>query len=380
MTFPRQGTAPAAPDIRTAPSGDTAGRRSGYQRDPYFDNAKFAAALLVVVGHVWAEFDDASAVVDAAYKTVYAFHMPVFVFITGYFSRGFTRSPEKFRTLLPTLVVPYLIFIVPYRAQIVLLRGEPSEVAELFMPHYLMWFLVALVCWRLSAPLWAHLRHPVAVAVVVSLGAGLWIWAEDGTLSRMAGLLPFFVLGLVIDPERVRRLRRPATRPLGVAVLVAAPIAFYAWQHGPFDLPSIDMRLLWWDSGYEEMGYSALEGMAGRATALLTAAVLGAAFLAAMPRGRTWYTELGTRTMYVYLLHGLVVKTFDYTGVLALPAVRTPLGIVAVTLAAVALGVLLSTRPVKTATRWAVEPRARWLLMTGPRSGSGTRPLTGASQ
>jgi fucose 4-O-acetylase-like acetyltransferase len=378
VTYPRQGTAPAVPRVQAVPTGDEPGQRPAKQRDSYFDNAKFITALLVVVGHVWAEFNDSGAV-EAAYRTVYAFHMPVFVFIAGYFSRGFMRSPEKFRSLVPTLVVPYLIFIVLYRAQIVLLKDVPLDVSDLFLPHFLMWFLVALVCWRLSAPLWAYLRHPVAVSVVLSLGAGVWIWAEDGTLSRMAGLLPFFVLGLVIKPERVLELRRPAARPLGAAVLLIALPAFYIWEQGPFELPGMEMHLLWWDSGYQEMGYSALTGMGGRTVALLLATVLGAAFLAVVPRGRTWFTEMGTRTMYVYLLHGLVVKTLDYTGVLALPLLHTPVGIMTVTLAAVALGVLLSTRGVQTATRWAVEPRAQWLLKPRAESLRNTQSLTTAS-
>jgi fucose 4-O-acetylase-like acetyltransferase len=363
VTIPRLAeTAPAAPVVQTAPAGDQPGQRPPKQRDAYFDNAKFVTAILVVLGHVWAEFNGSSGAVNAAYKLVYAFHMPVFVFITGYFSRGFMRSPEKFRTLVPTLVVPYLIFIVLYRGQVVLLLGKDFDITEFFIPHFLMWFLVAMVFWRLSAPLWAHLRHPVAISVVVSLAAGLWIWSEDGTLSRMSGLLPFFVLGLMIEPDRLRELRRPPARLLGAAVLVLALPALYLWDRGPIELPEINMHLLWWDSGYQDMGYPALIGMGGRAATMLLAAILGAAFLAVIPRNRTWFTEMGTRTMYVYLLHGLVVKTLDYTGVLASPVLHNPVGIVGVTLAAVALGVLLSTSIVQRATRWAVEPRARWLL------------------
>ncbi|MFB4313350.1 acyltransferase family protein [Actinomadura sp. 21ATH] len=362
MTSPR--LAPAVPAVPAASAPPAAKKR-----DAYFDNAKFVTAVLVVLGHVWAEFGDSHAV-DAAYKAVYAFHMPVFVFITGYFSRSLMRNPQKFRTMLPTLVVPYLIFIVLYRGQIVLLLGKPFDLNEFLMPHFLMWFLVAMVCWRLSAPLWDHLRHPVAVAVVGSLLSGMWIFGEEPTMSRMAGLLPFFVLGLMIEPERLQALRRPAARWAGAAVLVAAVPAIYVWESGLLGVPGINMDLLWWNSSYRDMGYSALVGMSGRAAALLLAVILGTAFLAVIPRRHTWFTEMGTRTMYVYLLHGLVVKTFDYTGVLAEPVLHTPLGIVGVTLAAVALALLLSTGAVQRLTRPAIEPKARWLLK--PQHGRGT--------
>ncbi|QXJ22041.1 acyltransferase family protein [Actinomadura graeca] len=329
-------------------------------RDAYFDNAKFFTALLVVVGHVWAEFGDSDAA-HAAYMVLYGFHMPVFVFISGYFSRGFMRSTEKFRSIFPTLIVPYVIFIVLYRVQLVVINDVDFRLSSLLRPHFLMWFLVAMVFWRLSAPLWGHLRHPVAVSLALALVAGTWAFTADSTLSRTAGLLPFFVLGLTIEPRHVHVLRRGWARWAGLGVLLAAlPIA-YVWERGTV-VPKINRGFVWWTLGYEDMGYSTLEGMGGRVLATVLALVLGAAFLATIPRGRAWYTRMGTRTMYVYLLHGLVVKTFDYSGLLDRSVLHNPAGLVAVTLAAVALGVALATEPVRRATRWAVEPQARWLL------------------
>lgn len=355
--------APSTPDPSPAP-GPAAPPKPARPRDAFFDNAKFFTAVLVVVGHFWSQFGDSRAA-HAAYVVLYAFHMPVFVFITGYFSRGFMRSTDKFRSVLPTLVAPYVVFILLYRAQLILLNGVQFRLSEIFRPHFLMWFLVALVFWRLSAPLWGHLRHPVAVSVAFSLVGGSWAFTADSTLSRTAGLLPLFVLGLTVDPEHVRRLRARWARWAGLAVLAAALPVAYVWELGTV-VPKIDSGLLYWNQGYDAMGFGTAEGMMWRLGALVFAVLLGAAFLACIPRGRSWYTEMGTRTMYVYLLHGLVMKTFDYTGMLDKPVLHHPFGIVSVTVAAVALGVVLATAPVRRLTRWAVEPDARWLLRSAP--------------
>ncbi|WP_242889305.1 acyltransferase family protein [Actinomadura litoris] len=344
------------------PAGEPAGGAvpQPRPRDAYFDNAKFFTALLVVVGHVWAEFGDSRSA-HAAYMVLYGFHMPVFVFISGYFSRGFMRSTDKFRNIFPSLIVPYVIFIVLYRLQLVFINDADFRLSSLFRPHFLMWFLVAMVFWRLSAPLWGHLRHPVAVSMALALVAGTWTFTADSTLSRTAGLLPFFVLGLTVEPRHVQLLRRSWARWAGLGVLLAALPVAYVWERGTV-VPKINKAYVWWTMGYEDMGYSTPEGMGWRVLTVALALLLGAAFLAAIPRGQAWYTAMGTRTMYVYLLHGLVVKTFDYSGLLAKPALHTPLGMVGVTLAALALGVVLATAPVQRVTRWAVEPRARWLL------------------
>ncbi|MFS2292992.1 MAG: acyltransferase [Actinomadura sp.] len=358
---PSAGTGGAAPasaarDAR-GPDGRPAAPR---QRDAFFDNAKFFTAALVVVGHVWAEFGDSIAA-RAAYVVLYSFHMPVFVFIAGYFSRGFMRSTDKFRSIFPTLVVPYVIFILLYRAQLVFINGVDFRLSELFRPHFLMWFLIAMVFWRLSAPLWGHLRHPVLISVALSLAAGCWAFTADSTLSRAAGLLPLFVLGLTIDPEHVQRLRRSWTRWAGAAVLLAALPLAYVWEKGTI-IPRMDRGFILWNKGYADMEVGALMGAGCRLAALGFAVLLGAAFLAVIPRGHGWYTAMGARSLYVYLLHGLIVKTFDYTGVLAEPVLHTPLGLVGVTLAAAALGVVLATAPVQKLTHWAIEPKAQWLL------------------
>ncbi|TYK53504.1 acyltransferase family protein [Actinomadura decatromicini] len=368
---PRSPAAPAASGVGVAPGTEAAqapppapGPR---RRDPYFDNVKFFLILLVVVGHVWEVFRARSLAADAAYSVVYGFHMPVFVFVSGYFSRGFMRSTDKFRVIFPTLIVPYVIFNVLYRLQLVWLNGNDFRLHEIFRPQFLMWFLVALVLWRLSAPLWSHLRYPVAVSVALCLVAGSWSFNSDSTLCRAAALLPFFVLGLTVRPERVAALRsRPWTRYAGAALLVAALPVAYVWQRGDV-VPKIEHGVLLWNRGYEHMGFGALEGMGYRLLALALAVVLGAAFLAAVPRGRAWYTELGTRTMYVYLLHGLVVKGLDYGGVLDADFYRTPLGLVSVTVGALALGTALATVPVQRLTRRVVEPDGRWLLRPAHR-------------
>ncbi|WP_433464468.1 acyltransferase family protein [Spirillospora sp. CA-128828] len=348
-----------APRGESPTSTSTSSPKPG-PRDAYFDNAKFFTAVLVVLGHFWSVYGDSHAV-HAAYVVLYAFHMPVFVFISGFFSRGFMRSTDKFRSVFPTLIVPYVIFILLYRAQLIFINDVDFRLSEILRPHFLMWFLVALVLWRLSAPIWGHLRHPVAIAVALSLVGGSWAFTADSTLSRTAGLLPLFVLGLTIDPKHVQRLRASWTRWAGLALLAAALPAAYVWELGTV-VPKINSGFLYWNEGYSDMGYGTAEGMAWRLVALGFALLLGSAFLACIPRKRAWYTEMGTRTMYVYLLHGLIMKTFDYTGMLDEPVLHGPLGIIGVTLAAAALGVALATAPVRRLTRWAVEPSARWLL------------------
>ncbi len=99
---------------------------------------------------------------------------------------------------------------------------------------------------------------------------------------------------------------------------------------------------------------------AGMRTTLLLFAVLGAlALLALVPKVRIpLLTYLGTGSLYIYLLHPLILKQlgpYDTTG-----WVDSRSKIVLYLLATVLLALLLGSKPVRLATRWLVQPRYNW--------------------
>src|SRR5262249_29708180 len=111
-------------------------------RDPFFDNARILALVLVVAGHAWQAMRGYRPV-DAAQMFVYAFHLPVFVLIAGHLGRGFTRSTAKVRGIVTTLAVPYLLFDAAYGLFGTLAGGRRFSWSPL-QPYYLTWFLLAL--------------------------------------------------------------------------------------------------------------------------------------------------------------------------------------------------------------------------------------------
>ncbi|MDI5965967.1 acyltransferase family protein [Streptomyces sp. SL13] len=332
----------------TAPPG---ARRARPARDPFFDNAKFLLIVLVVIGHNWFPLIAHSRDVKAAYLVVYSFHMPAFILLSGYFSRSFDARPQQVRKLVKSVLVPYFIFQVVY-LYVVARTDRTSFTFDLTAPSYLCWFLLALFVWRLSTPVWRALRHPVAVAAVVSVCAGLMNATWDFSLGRILQFLPWFVLGLVLRPEHFTRLRaRPVRIAAGVVMLAALPIAY---------LMAPGTNADWLDMEYgvnHFAGTGDLRYIAVRLALFAVSAVLAAAALALVPGRRVWFTALGALTMYPYLLHGLVVKVAERLGVHSAAAAGGPLAALALTAGAVCLALLLTTPPVRAVARWAVEPR-----------------------
>ncbi|MCX3061192.1 acyltransferase family protein [Streptomyces beihaiensis] len=340
-----------APETEGAGTGPGAGTG----RESYFDNVKFLTIVLVACGHAWEPLTYGSRAVTAVYLTVYAFHMPAFALVSGYFSRSFDMAPRRLKRLVTGVAVPYVVFEMAYTLFYRWWQDDPGYPISLTDPWFLMWFLMALFIWRLSTPLWLRLRHPVALSLLVaalastSPGTG-----DDLSLQRVLQFLPFFVLGLVLRPEHFSRLRTWRVRTAAVPVAVAALVTAY-WA-----APWFEAGWFYHRGSVAGRGVPAWWGLFTTPALFVLSLLLTACFLAWVPGRRMWFTVLGAGTVYGYLLHGFVIKASRFGNWYDHPWLHTPAGEVAVTAAAAAGVSLLCTSPVRRVFRFVVEPRMEW--------------------
>lgn len=336
------------PSTPTTPESGT-----GKAKDPLFSNAKVILIVLVVCGHVWSLLMGESETIRALYVTLYAFHMPAFILLCGYFSRSFDGRRDQLYRLVTSTLVPYVIFSFLYGGLRWWTEGKPDP--SLLSPYYLLWFLVALFMWRLTSQVWTMVRYPITIAVVISLGAATMELTNVLDLGRILQFLPFFVAGMLLRREHFERLRRPVPRI--VASLGAGSILATALLFGT----AVDRQWLYLNKGAQQLGLSSLTGLAMRAALLAAAVVLLAAFFAWVPRREWRWTKLGEATMYAYLLHGLFVKAAeDGLGLFERDYIHTTVGEIATTVAAVLLALALMSPPVRWLLRPLVEPDLSW--------------------
>jgi fucose 4-O-acetylase-like acetyltransferase len=335
-------------------------------RDPFFDNAKYLAIVLVACGHAWVPFRTESRTALALYDLVYAVHMPVFVFVSGYFSRSFDLTARKVDRLITGALAPYLVFEVLYTCFRWWAGGDPDAPLSILDPWFLDWFLLALFVWRLTTPLWRRVRHPVTVALAVSVSAAVTP-EMGGTLGmqRILQFLPFFVLGLVARPEHLAWLRNRQVRAAALPVAAGAALCAY-WA-----APRLNWEWFWRSQAGQELGVTVLTSGAMALALFGCSVLLGGCLLAWVPVRTTWFTTLGTGTLYGYLLHGFLVKGSVYWGWYDPEWVGSPPGMVVVTACACAAVTLLCTPPVRRVFRPLAEPRLHWLLRRRLDTGAG---------
>ncbi|MFF8955998.1 acyltransferase family protein [Streptomyces sp. NPDC014894] len=357
-TVPTDRTSGGATAVLTTPK--TASRpapaAASPGRDPFFDNAKYLAIVLVAIAHAWEPVMEGSRATRALYLVVYTFHMPAFIVISGYFSRSYSGRPHQLRRLLTGIALPYVVFELVYTLLRRWLDKGSDQPISLLDPFYLTWFLAALFVWRLTAPLWRQIRRPLPVAIVIACLAAISPnIGEDLNLQRVLQFLPFFVLGLVLKPEHFQLVRRREVRMLAVP-LFAVTLALAYWV-----APHVKLGWFYRSDSAQELGMPWWTGVVTTLAIFALGVLLTAGFLAWVPRRKTWFTALGVGTICGYLLHGLPLKAAEYTGFFEANAwLSDPAGEILLTLVTTVMVTLFCTPPVRRALRWATEPDMEW--------------------
>ena len=357
-----------AESTTTATRTGTGTERSS-ARDPFLDNARYWMMLLVVAGHFLTplvELDDARGI----YRWIYLFHMPVFILISGYTARHYTGSPRQVRRMVSTLVIPYLLVELGLEVFEAWLAREPLDL-HVLEPDWLTWFIAALFVWRLTTPIWQAIRWPIPIAIACSIVGGLAPVSDVLAIPQIIGFLPFYVIGLHLRREHFEQLR---TWKVRLPAVVALATAAYVCLLEPKEWV---MSWLYWRDAYSEAPLYAtpLDGMENRAALLAIGIVLAAAVLSLIPRRQAWYSAMGQRTLYCYLLHGFVILLFTYYGAFDYMLEHGSVGMWLTVVAGLILANALMTRAVATGFRPVFEPRLKWLF----RSDAETSRRAGAS-
>ncbi len=335
------------------------------RRVPFWDNARFVCVTLVVVGHGIQRltYDSDNALI--VYLFIYAFHMPAFAMISGYFSKATPPGSRQMKKVLTDILLPYFIFETIWTLVQFLVEGKQEFNPT--TPSWTLWFLLALGIFRLILPYLALVRMPLLWAIVFSFGVG-YLGNIDSTfsLARAIGILPFFVLGWQIRQwgivDRWRAAERVTWYVRAAAVVVLVAWLFVVWRFIDF-FRAIDLRFwFFYDDSYAGLGEDAWWAGFVRLGLIVLAVLLSAAVFSLIPRRTTWITKFGQATMYIYLLHSFVLYPIRETGVIE-GLHSSAAWLLSMILCGIAVSIALASPLVRRIFRPLVEPKPKWLFI-----------------
>ena len=172
-------------------------------RSVYWDNIKGLLIFLVVFGHLLFDLQKSAPCLNTLVDSIYLFHMPAFVFISGYFGKSqHACSPQA--------IIKLLFLYVIFNSAMGFNYGFNS----LLVPLYSCWYLLALIVWRIVTPYVAPFKHMVWLAFFMALFAGFYP-SIDNTLSaaRIIGFFPYYLCGYLLNTSRSDALCNRAYLP-----------------------------------------------------------------------------------------------------------------------------------------------------------------------
>ena len=170
------------------------------KRNIYFDNIKGCLVTLVVIGHIIERMRANFDVAKQLFMFIYVFHMPMFVMMSGYFSKS-ERGLGAIKNNFYKILLPYLIFQSSF--VFIYFLYHPLTINSLIKisltPQFALWYLVCLFFWRLILPYFVKFPYPLVLSVIIGLLGG--IFPGDGFVfssSRILAFFPYFILGYYI--------------------------------------------------------------------------------------------------------------------------------------------------------------------------------------
>lgn len=173
------------------------------KRDKLFDSLKFILIYLVVLGHLIGS----SIFIERYIKIfIYTFHMPLFVFISGYFSKNKTGNK-----IIKSSVNFFLIYTIFQSIDFIVHFPNKTIADTLLYPSYGLWYLISLIFWQITTyPLIKYKLKPIIVIlfsfVILLLGATP-LYTPILSLNKIIAFFPFFVIGLYCDNDIIEKIR-----------------------------------------------------------------------------------------------------------------------------------------------------------------------------
>ena len=194
------------------------------KRDLYWDSLKFVLIVLVVYGHIAQHNSEVSRFNMAIYNLIYLFHMPLFIFVSGRFSH--VRDRKRYMKNILRLLETYIVFQI-IRTTIPILLGDEFSFKCIITPKWILWYLVALIYWRLMVyfipeRILKQRKKVLLTSICISLAAGFIPVGYPFVVQRSLTFLPFFVMGYYSSEVNIQKYINKIPYYLAVCVLVGA--------------------------------------------------------------------------------------------------------------------------------------------------------------
>lgn len=279
-------------------------------REYLFDNLKAVLIILVVFGHVMERF----GLFPKIRCVIYTFHMPLFIFISGYFSKDTTNKENK---LVKNLLIPFFLFNTIYMLTIescyYTTFKERLINLNIFRASYLYWYLISLFIWRILTKYIIKFKYSMVILFILSLYIGL---INDAgrflSISRTTAFFPFFMLGYYTNKEYIEKIRNMNKKIAIFILIILISITFILANK------FINADLFFNAQSYKASGVGIFRGIFVRIYQFIVATVISICLINVISSKNNWMSIMGSKTVSIYILSPFVQEVL-YSIIVIMP-------------------------------------------------------------
>lgn len=273
------------------------------QREYLFDNYKVLLIILVVIGHfIEPNYEQNPFLYELKWGIV-AFHMPAFIFISGYFSKKIPSAKK----MISGLIIPYFVYEILYYLLYTFILDKETGL-YFTRPKFSLWYLMALFAWRILAPFVQKIPGKFVLSIAAGLLIGLTNLDNFLSIPRIVFFFPFFLAGLNFDSSRLTRFRNRKGY-IGALTLLGA-LAVFLFTDERHD--SLTPQIFYGRYSYHDLELGNPEGILIRILCYAVSFLLIYLFMLVLPTEKKSYSYLGERTMAIYIFHGFIYSCLKY--------------------------------------------------------------------
>lgn len=262
------------------------------KRTYFWDNLKGVLIFLVVLGHFLYDFGDIG-LSRYIVGTIYMFHMPAFIFISGYFSK---RDSVRTKYSTVKLVIAYFIFNFILMLLNMFTLGFNS--ASLLYPYNSMWYIPAIIVWRYAVKPLSKIQGVMPLSIIAAFLIGYWGEFDNKlAICRIVVFFPFFLAGYNLKASAVDKLikKQKASQYILGGFITAAALVYSVILLYTYKIPA---------GAFLMEAYNASAEIIYRLMILALAALFIIGLLRIAPNRKIpFVSTLGKNSLVVYLYH-----------------------------------------------------------------------------
>ncbi len=261
----------------------------------YIDNLKALLILLVVLGHciqnLDLDFDN-----NIIFRYIYSFHMPLFMFVSGFLSYRKEYKWESLRRRFVQLVIPFISWAILDMS----IRGD-FNIRWLTDPDSALWFLWVLFWIGVIHISLSKLSMKMRVPEEIIIGIGCCLLIAILMFSKLsfgfhliAWYLPFYVMGCLTMKYQHELI--PFLNKIRIPLLLIFLVSAYFWMRNssPLFIDSNSQMMIF--------GYKFFVGVIGSLSifSLLNLWNYRVLYISELGGGNTWHICYSSNSHKIY--------------------------------------------------------------------------------